>query len=83
MSLATVVLVQRFVRRLKVRSALHRLVLKICAPRGVGTDVAGKIGCMLYGNHYEMSRRLKLLDLDAPLRGSVEQKFNPNRLPEE
>jgi hypothetical protein len=68
MSLSTVVLVQRFVRRLKVRSALDRLILRVCADRGVSADIAHIIGAMIF-------RRPPPLDLDAPLRGREEQ-FN-------
>jgi hypothetical protein len=48
MSLATVVLARRFVRPLKVWSALDRLVLKIFTRRRVGTDIARIIGSMVY-----------------------------------
>jgi hypothetical protein len=69
MSLSTVVLVQRFVRRLKVRSAFDRLILRVCADRGVSADVAHVIGAMIF-------RRPPMLDLDAPMRDEDEQRFS-------
>jgi hypothetical protein len=52
-----------------VRSAFDRLILRVCADRGVGADVAHVIGAMIF-------RRPPPLDHDAPMRDEDEQRFS-------
>jgi hypothetical protein len=92
MPLSTVVLVQRFVRRLKVRSAFDRLILRVCADQGPSLQSGG---VTLRGDPQLVARPLRgvsadlahviggmilrwppPLDLDAPLRGREEQRFS-------